>query len=244
MIYYIGIDDTDNNKSRGTGYKARLLGESIKEKKLGILKSITRHQLFFHPDVPYTSHNSSACLIIDSENAENLKNFCIEFLKKEAEQGSDAGLCICESSKIHTNIQAFGYSAKRKIVTQNEAKKIASENKLFLEGYTGNKDGIIGALAAVGLCASGNDGRFIFLKGLRQIKSGIYSASELLSNLDIDNIANIDGLIANESDYIFVSDWIRPVLKNHQKILVVEKVEDYDNYQWETAGRNFIRNIS
>ncbi|WP_041355139.1 hypothetical protein [Nitrosococcus halophilus] len=59
--YFIGIDDTDNRESRGTGYRARTLGAQLEEKGLAILEGVTRHQLLVSPAIPYTSHNSAAC---------------------------------------------------------------------------------------------------------------------------------------------------------------------------------------
>ena len=54
MRILLGIDDTDNLESRGTGYRARQLARSIEAENLGVLKGITRHQLFFDRRIPYT----------------------------------------------------------------------------------------------------------------------------------------------------------------------------------------------
>ena len=69
MRCLIGIDDTDNLESRGTGFRARQLGGRLAEAGLGKVRGITRHQLFVHPSIPYTSHNSSACLDVDLDDA-------------------------------------------------------------------------------------------------------------------------------------------------------------------------------
>ena len=62
MNYLIGIDDTDNKESRGTGFNSRQLVAAIEVENLGHVVGITRHQLFVHPEIPYTFQNSSACL--------------------------------------------------------------------------------------------------------------------------------------------------------------------------------------
>ena len=62
--------------------------------------------------------------------------------------------------------------------------------------------------------------------------------------IDIDNIANFEGVVAEDADYIFVGDWVRPVLKNHKKTLLVEEVSNYGKYQWETVSKHFIRSVS
>jgi len=92
--YSIGIDDTDNETSRGTGYRARHLSSLINEENLGTVISVTRHQLFVHPSIPYTSQNSSACIEVETNEVEKLKEFCQTYLKLECAEGSDVGLCL------------------------------------------------------------------------------------------------------------------------------------------------------
>ena len=58
----IGIDDTDNLETRGTGFRARQLASGLQASALATTHGITRHQLLVDPRIPYTSHNSSACL--------------------------------------------------------------------------------------------------------------------------------------------------------------------------------------
>ena len=68
MRFLIGIDDTDNSNSRGTGNLARELG-SLLQRVPGVrLLEITRHQLLISPLIPYTSHNGCICLAVDAES--------------------------------------------------------------------------------------------------------------------------------------------------------------------------------
>ena len=55
-LIYIGMDDTDNKTSRGTGRLARAVAATLSE-QLEVW-GVTRHQLLVDPRVPYTSHNS------------------------------------------------------------------------------------------------------------------------------------------------------------------------------------------
>ena len=89
MRILIGIDDTDNKDSRGTGFLSRQLAKRIQEQDLGKVKGISRHQLYVHPDIAYTSQNSSACLDVYSEKKEELEFFCAQFLKESAAVGDD-----------------------------------------------------------------------------------------------------------------------------------------------------------
>lgn len=58
----IGIDDTDNLRSPGTGRRARALLGELATAGLGTPAGATRHQLLLDDQIPYTTHNSSACL--------------------------------------------------------------------------------------------------------------------------------------------------------------------------------------
>ena len=91
--YLIGIDDTDNLESRGTGFRARTLGGRLTEAGIGELKGVSRHQLYVHDSIAYTSHNSSLCLDFDVNvgREQGLVPFCREFLSTESAPGSDAG---------------------------------------------------------------------------------------------------------------------------------------------------------
>ena len=171
MRCLIGIDDTDNLESRGTGFRARQLGARLADAGLGRVRGITRHQLFVHPSIPYTSHNSSACLDVDIDGArlDAVREFCRGYLAQESADGSDAGLCLSAFDAVTDDLVAFGRSAKGTIRTQAEARNLAARHDAHLEGVTGDQMGVIGALSAVGLRRGGHDGRFIWLEGVREL---------------------------------------------------------------------------
>ena len=160
MKVLIGIDDTDNFESRGTGFHARQLGRLIEEQNYGKVWGITRHQLFVHKEIPYTSHNSSACLKVEIQNFDLIIELCRNFLIKISASGSDAGLCIASIENINKDIIDWGLQAKKQILKKEDAHLLAEKNCIYLEGLTGEKIGVIGSLAAVGLHYYGNDGRF------------------------------------------------------------------------------------
>ncbi len=243
--YLLGIDDTDNATSRGTGFRSRHLSALLQEENLGIVSGVTRHQLYFHPDIPYTSQNSSACIELETDCIEKLTEFCEEYVVKECADGSDVGLCIKEKEKVFESVINWGVRAKKEILTQKEAYSIAETENVYLKGFLGTKDGIIGALAAVGLRKFGNDGRFIFLKGkeLRDF-SGIYSVKELFSLSNIDEIRTKDNVFVSDNDKIYVGEWIRPVHCNNKIAVIVEPVLKNENYEWKIAPKEFIKSIS
>ena len=184
----IAIDDTDNLESRGTGFRARQLREVLEQDGCGVVSDITRHQLFVSRWIPYTSHNSAACICLhcnDRPEIARIHDICGDFLRRESAPGSDAGLCIAPLARVSRNVREFGRSAKETVLTQVEARTLARFEGLVLEGYTGTQGGVIGALAAVGLRAAGADGRFLWLRGIRELEPGHYTLSALKSLTDI-----------------------------------------------------------
>ncbi len=57
----ISIDDTDDADSEGTGEIAEIIADGLVGKELAAVGRVTRHQLLIHPDIAYSSHNSSMC---------------------------------------------------------------------------------------------------------------------------------------------------------------------------------------
>lgn len=247
MRILVGIDDTDTKETRGTGFNAREIAKRIEKENIGSVEGITRHQLFFDPRIPYTSANSSACIEVECEDAEKLKQSCLDYLNEVAPLSSDVGLCMANSLMVSKEVIEWGKRAKTEVLTQIEGRQIARDARIYLEGLCGTEDGIIGALAAVGLRRSGNDGRFIWLKGkqeLREIPSGIYSIKQLKEELHLDEIISIDGGRAGDANSIFIDEWIRPIHKDHKKILIVEKALNTSDYEWKVASKDYIKSIS
>ena len=100
--WLVGIDDTDNAESIGTGRLARMLAEHLEARELLTATSVTRHQLLVHPDIPYTSHNSSACIAGLSEDASRaaLAEVARGFLQEHFHDGANPGLCVCAAEAV------------------------------------------------------------------------------------------------------------------------------------------------
>ena len=190
MHYLLGIDDTDNLESRGTGHRVRQLADWLAENKLAEPQGITRHQFLVDPQIPYTSHNSSACLSVETENPDDVWEASREFLLRESAQGSDAGLTLAKWDSINEDVLSFAKRAKLEVLTMLEAEQTASRSQIRCEGLTGTHGGIIGALSAIGLHRAGNDGRFLWLPGLRELK-GKYQVGEICTKGHIDRICTL-----------------------------------------------------
>lgn len=254
MRILVGIDDTDNLESRGTGHRARQLAAALARRGIAPL-GVTRHQLLVDPRIPYTSHNSSAC--IELRAADNREGevvaICREFLLQESAPGSDAGLCVAvvqETRRVERaftaddleDIIGFGARAKRDVVTATEAEGLAAAARLHLEGLTGTRIGVIGALAAVGLRAGGNDGRFLWMPGLRDL-SGIHAAASLRETLGLDAIETEDGRTAGGHERVALGRWPRPLLRNGRSVLLVEEARSED-HEWVVITKERIKQLS
>jgi len=243
MRCLIGIDDTDNLESRGTGFRARQLGARLVDAGLGRTRGITRHQLFVHPEIPYTSHNSSACLDVDvaGDDLAATRDFCREYLAAESADGSDAGLCLAAFDAVADELVEFGRSAKQQVLTREQAHELAGRHCIHLEGVTGQRIGVIGALAAVGLRRGGHDGRFIWLEGVREL-TGISTAGTLLATTGIDSVETINGRPLPPEAEVTVDPWPRPVLLHGRAVLLTEQDgSDDERNGWRILSKEAIR---
>jgi hypothetical protein len=247
MRILIGIDDTDNKESRGTGYNSRQLASAIESAGYGIVHGITRHQLFVHPDIPYTSQNSSACLDVSCGKYSEIRSFVREFMLNIGAEGSDVGVCIAKKDEITDDIINWGNNAKSIVLKMNDASDLASKHGIYLEGLTGTHIGIIGALAAIGLRKGGNDGRFIWIrstKNLRDIEQDVHTIDVLLTEAGIDIVQYNEKSILNPDDKVYLNGWARPVLRNGKSVLLVDNEVNNMNYEWKCSTKEFVKRVS
>jgi hypothetical protein len=243
MRILIGIDDTDNLESRGTGYCSRQLGFALADAGVE-MRGISRHQLLVDPRIPYTSHNSSACLDMEFESArhDEIAALCRAFLLEHSASGSDVGLCIAPWGTVTDAVVAFGSRAKVDVLTMAEAEMLAAANGIFLQGLTGTHGGIIGSLAAVGLRVGGNDGRVLWMPHLRDT-TGILTVALLRDELHLDRIETEAGRIATPYERVNVGEWFRPIVRNGGIALIVEEA-DHAEYDFITAPKERIKQLS
>ncbi|MBN2397121.1 MAG: hypothetical protein JXI32_01970 [Deltaproteobacteria bacterium] len=214
MKLFIAIDDTDNHESIGTGRLSRMLATELNREGLIEKSRVTRHQLLVHPDIPYTSHNSSACIdtVIKEGTIHDITTCAIGFLHEHFHQGANPGLCIADQDAVPEGLPSFGIRAQREVIPLDEAKRLADRLGIvtWWNGETGQ--GCIGAMAAVGLRSTSNDGRYIELDGIRGI-GGMVSVGEMLSLTAIDRVTTLSGEDLPAGEIVDTQDWVRPVLK-------------------------------
>jgi hypothetical protein len=234
MKIYLGFDDTDSLDSEyGTGKVARWFAEDL---PTGCrLWGVVRQQLLVDDAIPYTSHNSSACLIIESSRNGSLLGELADraekHLKRHAAAGSDPGLCIAaEAAPGSAGLMEFGLACTHRVMTQKDALRACKG--LHLSGHGGTNDGIIGAAAAVGLTAAGWYGRFIEFGRLRRLPADL-RVDELEEHGIRIMAMERDALVPKPADRVLTRNWVRPRLMGGQAVLpVVRQGEGV----WETMG--------
>jgi len=219
-MIFIGLDDTDNPDSRGTGHLARLIAADLAADYP--LIGVTRHQLLFDPRVPYTAKNSCAAILLDDPTADPAALLSrIRALMLDAfEPGSDPGLTV--AAAVPPPVADFGRRAQTDIVTQAEARALAADHGIELVGLGGTEDGVIGALAALGLAASGDDGRYVQVGDSRDL-TGEVSIAEVLA-AGIAAVQTTDGQPVGSG--IVLAEKLRPARRGGRAVLCVEPEED------------------
>ena len=211
----------------------------------GKVHGVTRHQLWFDPSIPYTSQNSSNCVEVETSNPDKLWEFCKKFLTREAMPGASAGLCLAEISKIPEEIEEWGRRAKSSLLTSEAALALADSCGVRLEGITGDGSGIIGALAAMGLRKTGNDGRFIWQPGkqLRDMQ-GTVTVDELLRGTRVEAVMTRDGQLLSKEVLIDLTDWVRAVLVNGKAYVIAEQNPRKSGSDWITSDKGYLKTLS
>lgn len=218
----VGLDDTDSHESRGTGHLARQVAGQLSARHTVL--GVTRHQLLIDPRVPCTKNNSCAAILLDGSERidqvallEQVKALMLD----DFVPGSDPGLCVAES--VPQGAVDFGRLVQRELVTQAAARHVAREHGLVLVGLGGDQDGVIGALAAVALAATGEDGRYVLVGGSREL-AGLQTVSAIVG-AGIDAVQTSDGQPVVEG--LVLTDKLRPARRGGRPIAVVERAGDY-----------------
>ena len=241
MRIFIGFDDTDNSEAdRGTGKLARWFEHSLPPDY--VVWGVVRQQLLVHDAIPYTSHNSSACVIVnvpDGSYKDDVIRRAVEHIETYSLPGSDPGLCVaCESEVALHEVIDVGFQCTSRVLRQKDVIKFSQT--LHISGHGGTNDGIIGATAAVGLTASGWCGRFIEYGRLRT-----YPDSIKISDLERDGImvTSIDrnALVPSSDDVVVSKGWLRPRLLGNRPVLIVTPG---DEGIWESLGEKRQNNHS
>lgn len=232
MKYLVCIDDTDMPGTKGTGWLVQELCEQMETLGWGTCSAISRHQLFVHEDIPYTSHNSSMCFELSLENnpMESVIKFMADYLETRSQKGSDPGLCVAKLDKAlaRKELIAFGKMAKQAVTSKAAAYDLARQSGIHLSEHGGTGDGVVGAVAGIGLRLSGNDGRYRGWYHLGQPGS-IVRVDTLCDFPFIDQLVTRSGAVLSTDMSVSIgSEKTKTVRQDNKQVVVVLKNEEIE----------------
>jgi hypothetical protein len=246
MRLLIAIDDTDDRDSKGTGEIAEEIAQGLVDKGWATVGRVTRHQLLIHPDIAYTSHNSSMCFEaqISEESLPDVIDWCAEKLTAESVAVADPGLAVVVLDRLGDpeRLMAFGREAKVRVMTKDEAYERARELDVHLSEHGGTGIGVIGALAGTGLKLTGNDGRFKGKFKLRADERGVASVAQILGQ-GVDAVCAIDGDALAADQEVFVGTESKLVLRDGRAVLLVKPGADGAGVAWTAVDRKALRSF-
>ncbi len=233
--WLIGIDDTDMPGTRGTGYLARALAEELAAQGFASA-GITRHQLLVHPEIRYTSHNSANCLEVaaSEDRGAALFAWACDFVAGRSPQGADPGVCVARKARVGEGARSLGLRAQAEVLDIAAASRVAAAEGHLLAGLAGTETGVIGALAAVGLRAGGEDGRFIGLGAIRELPAR--ARVQDILDAGVAALAAQDGALPQPGDWVETFGWVRPRLRGGKPVLLVQR-SDQDGVDWLVCDR-------
>jgi hypothetical protein len=238
-MIYVGIDDTDTLDDPGTNQLARHIVRELAGQVHG--RMILRHQLLEDPRVPCTKKNGCASILFspplggegsgEGGIAMLADNLCT-LMRSWCPAGSDPGLCVAEH--VPEEVVEWGLQCQRELVNQAGARRIAAQHGIYLEGLGGTEDGVIGALAAVGLMATQNDGRVI------HFESNGADWYDLTGCLDVSDILALgvnEILVMNTGEPLTVGivDIGKRLRPNYRQGKIVLYVAQNDAPHWEAV---------
>jgi len=248
MRAYVAFDDTDTiDADRGTGKVGRWFADRLPAGCRFV--GVVRQQLLVHPDVPYTSHNSAAVVIVElpsedgNEGGQGPAGALMDeviacataHLHDHWMEGSDPGLCVAwDGCPALAGLVGFGRRAAVSVVSQREAYE-AARGGAHLSGHGGTNDGVIGAAAGVGLTAGGWNGRFIELDaGGRLLRD--FPDPVPVGELEAAGIAvsalDRDAPVPLPEDLVVTNGWLRPRLWGGRPVLPVERQNGAPQGPW------------
>ncbi|MBS0203335.1 MAG: ABC transporter substrate-binding protein [Planctomycetes bacterium] len=236
-MIYVGIDDTDILGSRGTNQLARAIVHDLASDWK--CHGIVRHQLLDDPRIPYTSKNGSASITLErrdsaDDTSDSVRATLVAALRHTMQgwyiEGSDPGLCV--THHVPDSVIQYGRRCQQAVVTQADARQLAAEHGIHLEGLGGTEGGVIGALAAVGLIVTGDDGRIVQLGEWPDDLTGPQPVSVLHArSIDIEEL---DSSAAVSSGTVDVGKHLRPNRRAGKVKLYVRRLgtnSDNGHYQ-------------
>ncbi|MBR6496797.1 MAG: sugar-specific transcriptional regulator TrmB [Methanomicrobium sp.] len=143
----IGIDDTDS-KDGGATFALALGLLQYLGKMNGVIP-ISHRVVMLNPALECTAGNSCSFieLAVLPEVADEVKELAARFVEDES-LSDNWGIAVKEGFVISEQLRGFGFSARKRLLTDGELADVTQKENLFVRG----KKGVFGAVAAVSFC--------------------------------------------------------------------------------------------
>ncbi|MGI2258537.1 DNA-binding protein [Shewanella sp. GXUN23E] len=240
--FLICIDDTDDIGTKGTGEIAGEIGDLLMQIYGGRAGLVSRHQLYVHPDIPYTSHNSAMCFAYTGDVVlADIRAVAANHLVAESAAAADPGLAIMALNGFsgRDELIAFGHAAKQEVKTKAQAYTLAQALGIDLTEHGGTGQGVIGALAGLGLRLEGRDGR---VKG--QIRLGqtddtavVLPVGEILAQTGLDAVVDLCGNRLDDKESVTLLGKVKAIVYEGEFALLVAPEAGV----WRNASRSELK---
>jgi hypothetical protein len=167
-------------------------------------------------------------MTLESRDYDAVMTLFQTFLETRTEKGSDPGLCVAQLSDSldGESLEAFGKAAKSRVLTKSDAYSLAARTGVHLTEHGGTGQGVVGALAGIGLRLSGNDGRYRGWYHLGR-PGDIISVAALCEYPFVDALVTCDGHdLALDTRVMMGSEKTKTVRMGHRQVIVVAPCND------------------
>lgn len=235
--FIIGIDDTDGPGCEGTGALVRALAAHIEEAGWGQSLGVTRHELIDSSKLTATTGNFAYALAIQTERSIlDVEDDVVDFVRDHASSAADPGIALLSRHSDVPHLLAFGRRAQTELMRLDWAQTFANESNASLRSLGSKRAGSVGALAAAGLRAGGQEGRFIDLPGLREI-TGRITAGQIRERTGVETVIDEDGEPLDRDDPVETYDWLRPRLEGGKPVIHTRRSTTEDRHVWFVVDR-------
>lgn len=239
MIYYLGIDDTGQAGKAGTDLVAQELGLHLQALNLVRLAHISAHTLLPAEGFAASSLNQAYCLTLEGEvlGRREIEMEGRVFLMHHSAAGANAGFALAPRERVNEHLLSWGKACRMMVMERREALELARSSGISAAGFTGNGNGVIGALAAIALRFSGCDGWLTWLPGLSDLK-GVMTFGEILNHSTFDYVKSLRGKTPQFRDRIQLGEHLTPLLYEGRTVLLLEPAPLSASWDWTALGNS------
>jgi len=244
MKIYVALDDSRQLDGGKAGETASVLTRVIEEKGWGRCSIPSRHRLYPNPATGCKKHNTARSFSADIE-AQYLDCFityACELIKATGTPDSNAGLAVAIPELMENVQELIDYAGRVKegLVDKAEALAMARKPGLYVLELNGTGQGIIGAVAGVGLRITGNDGQFRGKLQLSKEVDYVATVREIIDKTYVEQVKNMGFENISDDETVRMGEKVKVVLLDDKYTLMVFPTE-IEEPKWQTSTTTMLR---